>query len=66
MLGLSKQIEQQTHGVTDLTMTASNNLRHLYTLSSELSTDEAMVAFSGRLSLKGYMTVKSIRQGIKV
>ena len=37
-----------------------------YTLSREVSIDEGMIAFSGRLSCKQYMPAKPIKRGVKV
>ena len=42
------------------------NCRNSYNASMEVSVDEAMVAFSGRLCFKQYLPLKPTKRGIKV
>ncbi|XP_060562864.1 piggyBac transposable element-derived protein 4-like [Ruditapes philippinarum] len=44
----------------------SDTFRRYFTLHREVSIDEAMVAFAGRLSYRQYMPAKPVKRGIKV
>ena len=44
----------------------ATNCRNSYNASMEVSVDEAMVAFSGRLCFKQYLPLKPTKRGIKV
>ncbi|XP_060579431.1 piggyBac transposable element-derived protein 4-like [Ruditapes philippinarum] len=46
--------------------TLSTTFREMWTLSREATVDEAMIAFTGRLSYKQYMPAKPIKRGIKL
>ena len=43
-----------------------NNIQNAYEPSKNLSVDEAMIAFKGRLSFRQYMPAKPTKYGIKV
>ena len=44
----------------------SDTCRSIYTLSPEVSLDEAMIAYTGRLAFRQYMSAKPIKRGVKV
>ncbi|XP_052283877.1 piggyBac transposable element-derived protein 4-like [Dreissena polymorpha] len=44
----------------------SRTFQDIYMLNKEVSIDEAMIAFTGRLSFRQYMPAKSIKRGIKM
>lgn len=44
----------------------SDTFSQHYTVSREVSLDEAMIAFTGRLSFRQYMPAKPIKRGVKV
>lgn len=46
--------------------TLARTFRNTWTLSREATVDEAMIAFTGRLSYKQYMPAKPIKRGIKL
>lgn len=52
--------------VRPMISTLSDTFRRYYTLHREVSIDEAMVAFAGRLSYRQYMPAKPVKRGIKV
>jgi hypothetical protein len=45
---------------------AASSLKHEYNPHREVSIDEAMIGFSGRLGFKQYVPLKPTKRGIKV
>lgn len=46
--------------------TIQENFKHQYNAHKEVSIDEAMIGFSGRLGFKQYVPLKPTKHGIKV